>query len=372
MRTIRVLTGATCFVLVTALASSAVARGPAPQVRAGKAVASHPVKNGLNGVAGFTFAPGGKIWYLDRGTGQVHVLNPKNHRDHLFFTITHVDGSGERGALGIALRPDWPKKPFVYIYVTRNLHGKSRNYLIRLRAKNGRGTGLHVLLSQPVPGGTTQSYHNGGHILFGPDRKLYVMIGDAHNSANAQILNGSNLRGKIMRLDPDGTAAAGNPHGRVWSYGHRNSFGFTFDPKTNRLWETENGPECNDEINLIVKGANFGWGPNENCSGTSPGDTNNSGPMPRIMPKYVFDTTIGITGAAFCINCGIPSLNGDLVFGDVNTASLRSLRMNATRTGFTGTDHVLLTGLDGVYSVEVSPNGRIYYSGQNGIYRLGP
>ncbi len=124
--------------------------GPAPQIRVGKAVASHPVKTGLNGVAGFTFAPGGKIWYLDRGTGQVHVLNPKNHRDHLFFTITHVDGSGERGALGIALHPNWPKKPFVYIYVTRHLHGTTRNYLIRLRDKNGKGTGLHVLLSQPV------------------------------------------------------------------------------------------------------------------------------------------------------------------------------------------------------------------------------
>ena len=80
MRTIRVLTGATCFVLVTALASSAVARGPAPQIRVGKAVASHPVKTGLNGPAGFTFAPGGKIWYLERGTGQVHILNPKNHQ----------------------------------------------------------------------------------------------------------------------------------------------------------------------------------------------------------------------------------------------------------------------------------------------------
>ena len=90
------------------------------------------------------------------------------------------------------------------------------------------------------------------------------------------------------------------------------------------------------------------------------------------MPRYVFNKTIGITGAAFCIKCGIPSLNGDLVFGDVNTASLRSLHMNATRTGFSGNAHLLLTGLDGVYSVEVSPSGRIYYSGQNGIYRLGP
>jgi glucose/arabinose dehydrogenase len=368
MRTIRALTGATCFVLATALAGSAAVQRDAPRIRVGESVASHAVKTGLNGVAGFTFAPGGMIWYLDRGTGQVHLLNPNNGKDHLFFTITHVDGSGERGALGIALHPAWPKKPFVYIYVTRHLNGKTRNYLIRLKAVNGHGRGLRVLLSQPVG----PLYHNGGHILFGPDRRLYVMIGDAHNSANAQRLKAGNLRGKILRLDPDGTAASGNPHGRVWSYGHRNSFGFTFDPKTKRLWETENGPGCNDEINLVVKGANFGWGSNENCDGTSPRDTNNSGPMPRIRPKYFFPGPIGITGAAFCIRCGLPALNGDLVFGDVNTASIRSLNMNGTRTGFTGTAQVRLSGLDGVYSLETSPSGRIYYSGQNGIYRLGP
>lgn len=369
MRTIRALTTATCLVLAATLAAPAAASYRTTAVTTSTpGVVSHPVKTGLNGPAGFTFGPGGKIWYLERGTGEIRILNPTNGHDRLFFTITNVDGSGERGALGIALHPNWPKTPFVYVYVTRNLKGSIRNYLIRLRNVKGHGTGLRALLSQPVG----PLYHNGGHIVFGPDGKLYVMIGDAHDSANAQNLSPSDLRGKILRLDPDGTAAAGNPHGRVWSYGHRNSFGFTFDPKTKRFWETENGPECNDEINLIVKGGNFGWGPNENCAGTSPGDTNNSGPSPRIGPKYFFASTLGITGAAFCIACGLPSLNGDLVFGDVNTSSIRALAMNAARTGFSGGAKVVLSGLDGVYSMEVSPSGRIFYSGQNGIYRLGP
>jgi glucose/arabinose dehydrogenase len=370
MRTIRALTTATCLLLAATLAAPAAASHPAAGVTITRlGVVSHPVKTGLNGPAGFTFGPGGKIWYLERGTGEVRILNPNNGHVRLFFTITHVDGSGERGALGIALHPNWPKTPFVFVYVTRNLHGSIRNYLIRLRNVKGHGTGLRVLLSQPVG----PLYHNGGHIVFGPDGKLYLMIGDAHTDGNAQILGPRNLRGKILRLDPDGTAAAGNPHGRVWSYGHRNSFGFTFDPKTKRLWETENGPGCNDEINLIVKGANFGWGSNENCAmGTSPGNTNNSGPLPRIKPKYFFQSPLGITGAAFCIACGLPSLNGDLLFGDVNTASIRALAMNGSRTGFSGTATLVLSGLDGVYSMEVSPGGRIFYSGQYGIYRLGP
>src|SRR5215210_7367825 len=137
------------------------------------------------------------------------------------------------------------------------------------------------------------------------------MIGDGHNAANAQDRS-NNLRGKILRLDLDGTAARGNPYGRIWSYGHRNSFGFTFDPETNRLWETENGPGCTDEINLIVKGANFGWGPKESCSLAQPRGTNNSGPRPRHLPKRYFSSPIGITGAAFCERCGIGGVNGDL------------------------------------------------------------
>ena len=221
-----------------------------------------PVKKGLNGPSGFTFAPDGTIWYLERGTGEVHHLVPKTGADHLVTTISGVNGSGERGALGIALHPAWPKVKLVYVYVTRPGGGHLQNQLVRFKVTGGSAGPLRVLFGTPA---SSDPYHNGGRILFGPDDRLYVMIGEGHNPENAQDRSG-NLRGKILRLKYDGTAAPGNPYGRIWSYGHRNSFGFTFDPHTGRLWETENGPECTDEINLIVRGANFGWGPKENCS----------------------------------------------------------------------------------------------------------
>ena len=84
--------------------------------------------------------------------------------------------------------------------------------------------------------------------------------------------------------DADGDRARRTTRSRaaaIFAFGIRNSFGFTFDPQTGSLWETENGPECNDEINLIVGGGNFGWGPSETAAGRSPGNTNNSGPTPR-------------------------------------------------------------------------------------------
>src|SRR5262249_45375233 len=78
------------------------------------------VATGLNGPSGFTFAPNGVIWYLERGTGEVHTLDPRTGADHRVFTIGGVNGDGERGALGIALSPRWPTKKVVYVYVTRN------------------------------------------------------------------------------------------------------------------------------------------------------------------------------------------------------------------------------------------------------------
>ncbi len=340
------------------------------------AAAGHPsaklVKGGLNGPAAFTFTPKGRIFYLERGTGQVHILNPATGKDRRFFTIPGVNGAGERGALGIDLHPAWPAKPFVYVYATRRTGGALKNTVLRIRARKGRGVGFKTLVQSPA---SSDPYHNGGRILFGPDRKLYVFIGDGHNDANAQDRT-ANLRGKMLRMDPDGSIPATNPYkgSRVWAYGVRNSFGFTFDPKTGRLWETENGPLCNDEINLLTKRGNFGWGANENCGSLpAPRDTNNSGPKPRHLPKYLFTNTIGITGNAFCDGCGLGAhYQGRMFFGCVNgNGELRVVRLNHARTDVSGSASVVFDSPGGaIYSMETAPNGRIYFSDSNAIYRV--
>lgn len=370
MRTLRVLTVATSLI---SLALAAGPGGPAYGTSVGTTAAAKfkvvPVKTGLDVPAGFTFAPSGRIWYVEKGSGQIWVLNRATKHQRLFFDIRGVDNDGERGALGIALDPAWPDMPFVYVYVTRNDHGVIANELLRIRSRNGQGAGFRVLFRWKV---STAHLHNGGRILFGPNGKLYVMTGENGNPSNSQ--EKTNLRGKILRINPDGSIPTSNPFGtRIWSFGHRNSFGFTFDRRTGRLWETENGPECNDEINRIVRGGNFGWGPQETCAGTSPQNTNNSGPKPRHLPKTYFAAPIGITGAAFCFSCGLGAgPAGDLIFGDVNTDSIRAIGMNARRTGFVAASRriLLAAGTGGVYSVEVGPKHRIYFSGPNGIYRL--
>jgi glucose/arabinose dehydrogenase len=224
---------------------------------AGARIRAREVVGGLNQPVAFTFGPGRKIWYVEKGTGQVRIHDLDTGADRLFVMVRGVNGDGERGMLGIALHPSYPAKPLVYVYATRSADGRLSNQILRYRDDQGSGVNRTVLFTS-VAGGS--SYHNGGRIAFGPDGMLYAIVGDAHDSTNAQDTANED-RGKIIRIEPDGDVPSDNPFGdRVWAFGIRNSFGFAFDPRTDELWETENGPSCNDEINRIRGGENYGWG----------------------------------------------------------------------------------------------------------------
>ncbi|CAN5799699.1 hypothetical protein BH18ACT17_BH18ACT17_02440 [soil metagenome] len=101
----------------------------------------------LDQPVGSTFAPNGRIVYLERATGELRVLDQRTGRDHLWHRITGVNSDGERGALGVALHPRWPREPFVYVYVSRApAGGELRNQLLRLRIGDSRVVARDVLL----------------------------------------------------------------------------------------------------------------------------------------------------------------------------------------------------------------------------------
>jgi glucose/arabinose dehydrogenase len=367
MRTVRTIARTLTLALV---ATTMATIGTIPSAEAGTTIDVDLVKGGLNGPAGFTFMPDGQIMYLERGSGQVRILNPDTGFDRLFFTIKGVDGGGERGALGVAIHPRWPDRPFVYVYATRHTHGHLRNQIVRIRSKHGDGTGMSVLVSAPA---SSSPYHNGGRIEFGPRGRLFAIVGDGHDSANAQDRS-RNLRGKILRMRADGGVPDDNPKvgGKrtlIYAFGNRNSYGFTFDPTNGRLWETENGPECNDEINLIRAGKNYGWGPSESCP-----NTNQDGPNPHL-PKYVVSDPIGIAGAVFCDGCGL-GFEGDLFFGaccpNDSDSPLFRATLNGNRDDISDVINVAPLSVGSIYSMESAPDGQIYFSNDSAIYRLVP
>ncbi len=324
------------------------------------------VVGGLDQPVAFTFGPGNQVWYVEKQTGEVRVVDLDTDEDDLFVTVDGVDASGERGMLGIALHPDFPETPYVYVYATRTDGGNLRNEILRFEDDNGSGTHQEVLFSAPA---SSSPYHNGGRIAFGPDGMLYAIVGDGHDASNAQDRS-DNDRGKIIRIDPDGGIPGSNPFGdRIWAYGIRNSFGFAFDPESGALWETENGPECNDEVNRIRRGGNFGWGPSETCSGDSPGNTNGDGPDP-IRPRLFYRSTIGITGIAFCHGCHLGARSEGAAFhGAVNNGQVSRLILDARRTRIAH-HSVVYDHPQATLSFEVGPSGRIFFSDFNGIYKL--
>lgn len=325
------------------------------------------VKGGLDFPATFTFDPSGKIYYGERFSGQIRVYSPANGSDTLFFTVRNVSTQGEQGLLGLAVDPLFTAgKPFVYAYATRTTTGGLKNQILRIKKRSGgRPTSKVIFSSNTAPG----QYHDGGRILFGPDGKLYAVIGESHSPANAQNL--ASTAGKIVRMNRDGSIPTDNPQSNryYYSYGHRNSYGFTFDPQNGKLWESENGPECNDEINPITRGGNHAWGPNETCAGTAPQNTNQDGPTPRIMPAVFYTPTIAPTGIAFCNGCGLVGSEGTLFFADNNGGRIHRLVLTADRSGV-ASQAVVYDHPRAAFSMERGIDGALYFSDDGGIYKL--
>ena len=168
-------------------------------------------------------------------------------------------------------------------------------------------------------------------------------------------------------------SAAGNvaPGSYVWAYGIRNSFGLAFDPVTGRLWETENGPSCNDELNWLRWNRNHGWGPRQTCATppAPPSNTNQDGPNP-VLPALWYGTPIAPTGVAFCRGCGLGSASeGRLFFGAWNNGQLRRVTLDSFRRSAVS-QSVVYDHAGRILSLEVAPGGAIYLSDHGGIYRL--
>jgi glucose/arabinose dehydrogenase len=334
--------------------------------RATAAIGLDPVATGLDYPAGFTFAPDGRIFYLERFTGEIRILDPDPPSNSLFGTVPDLVTNGERGLLGIALHPNYPATPHVFVFATRRVNTVPTNQIIRMNDSGGTATQPRVIWQSNVTNGG--AYHQGGRILFGPDGNLWAVEGNHGPSANSQDL--SNTGGKILRMEPDGDVPPDNPHPRshLWAYGIRNSFGFAFDPQTGSLWETEAGPNCGDEINLIVKAGNYGFGPGATCQNL-PESMNMSGPDP-ILPEWWWGPVITPVGIAFCEGCGLPDSEGMMYFTNWNFPSdINRAVLSADRTDILSVES-LLSHTRNLISMEVAPDGALHVSDARAIYEV--
>jgi glucose/arabinose dehydrogenase len=347
--------------------------------------------NGLSQPTAMAFIGPNDLLVLQKNDGRVRRVTNGVLQSGEVLDV-RVDRESERGLLGIALHPNFPGTNFVYLYYTESnaasdTSGSALANRVYRYAWNGNAlVNPQLILDLPATPGPN---HDGGAMTFGPDGKLYVVIGDLNR--NGQLQNFStgpspDNTGVIFRINDDGTAPPDNPFAsqpdlaKYYAYGIRNGFGLAFDPLSGDLWDTENGPNAYDEINIVQPGNNSGW---ERIMGPVSRDAQGSSDLVQfpgsqyVDPKFSWFNTVGPTGIVFFNSGQLGSeYQNDVFIGDINNGNLYRFKPNATRTGFLFShpaladlvaddsgelqEVILGTNFSGITDLKVGPDGLLY------------
>ena len=368
-----------------------------------------PFAEGLSAPTQIRFLPGGQMLVAQQN-GAIKIA-AGNTSSTLIDLAVSTDGD-ERGLLGMTLHPDFANNPFVYVYYSVPTGSTDNASWVENRLSRFTFNGTALVNEEPLrrfgeasDGQAIGTNHNAGPMTFGPDGKLYGTTGDlnrrrAEQNVQAQA-TASAFVGGIYRLNDDGTPAPGNPFTASptedfdpwFAYGVRNSFGIAVDPATGNIWDTENGPESYDEINLVAPGFNSGWVQLMGPLSRNANDLDDLVGLPGSSysdPEFSFFNTVAVTGLSFLPGSILGAEYDDAVIvGDANNGNLYLFRLNAARNAFvldgaladlvadsaTERDAVEFgSGFGAVTDIQVGPDGAVYVTsiGNGIVYRIVP
>lgn len=321
---------------------------------------------GLASPTAMAFAPDGRLFVCEQ-TGALRVIKNGILQTNPFVTIP-VISTNERGLLGIAFDPNFAVNQYVYVYYSSSSSGFNR--ISRFTANGdvaAAGSEVVIFELDETPAPTN---HNGGAIHFGADGKLYAAIGDYAVASNSQTL--TNLAGKMLRINADGSIPADNPffgvttgkRRAIWAYGLRNPFTFGVSRSDGRIFINDVGAASFEEINDGVAGSNYGW-PNSEGYTTDPGVRS---------PLYAYArgggvSNCAIVGGAFYdpVTVRFP---GEYV-GDYFFADLCSGRISRFDLGTGAVTEFSFGGLQ-IVDIKTSADGYLYYlsRGSGAVFRV--
>lgn len=329
--------------------SSQVPNGPLTLAR-------EVIASDLNLPASIAFAPDGRLFFSEFVSGEVKVIQvatqdgePRGNARSSSLYVTSK-ARGNEGLTGITIDPLFSENHYLYLFHSDPVKRKSS--VTRITELDGRGTApVTVIDNIPASG------HNGGRLVFGPDNdSLFVSTGDVGEPALAQ--DDASLAGKILRINvrtPPFTA-------EVFAKGFRNVFGMALREPTGELYCSDNGPSCDDEINRVTPGGNYGWRAAQPC-----GDADGGFAQPIVR----YSQRVAPTGIAFYDHSAIPALNGELLVADFNTGYLRAYLLDESTGAVIGEGAPLISGEYGsLIDVAVSPDGSLYVATMSSIVRL--
>ncbi|HEX8340020.1 MAG TPA: PQQ-dependent sugar dehydrogenase [Tepidisphaeraceae bacterium] len=349
-------------------------------------------------ISAIGFAPDGRLFALSQ-PGGVYVIGADGTQAPGPALQLDVASEAEQGLSGIAFDPDFETDPWVYLYYTRPLSETTfANEIARFRVAGDAidASSKQVLLTlDPV----VNAIHNGGAMAFGPDGKLYVGVGDGAVSSNAQSV--TVLQGKILRINKDGSIPDDNPtdfivrptggsgaitvtpsgvYRAIYAMGMRNPFSLDFNSATGELIAGDVGQEDWEELNVVRRGANYGW-PATRDGGFDPAT------FPEMTaPIYSFahgtGNTLGnaVVGATYYSGSDGPNglgaeFDGKLFFGEFDGDGWINYIDPASPPADNNAS-LFATGFAGMVDMEVGPDGALYvtqrWNQSPGVTRINP
>src|SRR5215210_4319491 len=383
------------------------------------------VADGLDFPTSMAFLAPNDILVTEKATGKVMRVTNGFELPQPVLDVP-VASAIERGLLGIAISKQPDGKTYVFLSYTESGNGLDEsdadslvdplgNRLYRYEFVDGRLINPVLLLDLTAIPPNTRAEHNGGKVLIGPDNNVYLIVGEVggHRTQAQNVFDGPapNGLGGVLRISQDGEIVdpdnpifgEGLPLNVYYAMGIRNSFGMDFDPLTGNLWDTENGPDTGDEINLVFPGFNSGWVQIQGYedddlleNGVSKDNLVYFGSSKYADPKFVWVTTIGLTALKFLNSDELgEDYQNNMFVGDINNGLLYRFTLNEARDDIFINDTyagniealednqiddpkenqplVFGQGFGGITDIQVGPDGYLYILSYTGsIYRILP
>lgn len=303
------------------------------------------------------YAPDNHIWFTQKN-GYICRVDPATQVVDTLYYESNTVIQNEGGMLGMALHPNFPTDPYVYVAYNYN-SGSYKERIVRYTYSGGTLGSPQTIIDNI----NASNIHNGCRLVI-VGNHLYITTGDAATASIAQDIN--EINGKTLRINLDGTIPSDNPisGSPLWTWGNRNAQGLVY--ANGKLYSSEHGPNSDDELNILEKGRNYGWPAVRGmCNLLAEIDFCNDSNV--VEPIIAWTPTLAVSGIDYYDHPMFPDLKGSVLMTTLKDRKLYQIKLNSTFDQVADTNIISLVSGDRMRAICIDPDGRIYISTSNSL-----